>query len=82
MPISKKRTAVEHWNRAIGNVIAATRRDADVTQEQLANRMEWHRSTVAKIEAGEIGIKAADLILVAKALETDPEVLFRRIARW
>ncbi len=81
MPAPKEK-ATERLNRAIGTVIAATRRDADFTQENLAASMDWHRSTIAKIEAGEIGVKAADLILIAQVLNTDPEVLFRRILRW
>ena len=63
-------------------VISATRRDASVSQEQLAERLGWSRSKVAKIEQGQRRIEVPDFILIARALDIDPETLFRRVMRW
>ncbi len=69
-------------HRAVITVIAATRREADLTQEDLAGRLGWHRSTIAKIEAGERRLDVAEFILIAGALKVEPEVLFGRVLRW
>lgn len=82
MSVSKKKSSLSDWNRVIGTVIAATRSEAGVTQEELAKLMGWHRSKVVKIESAKITMRLAELILVAKALKVDPETLFRRIVRW
>ncbi|MDB6105901.1 MAG: hypothetical protein JWO52_5900 [Gammaproteobacteria bacterium] len=40
----------------------------------------WHRSTIAKIEAGER--RLAEFISIAEALKVEPAVLFGRVLRW
>ncbi len=63
-------------------VLAATRRDKDVSQEALADRLGVSRDVVANIEAGRRRVEVSDLILIGRALDVDPEVLFRRVMRW
>ena len=70
------------WHRAVVTVIAASRREANMTQEDLAKRLGWHRSTLAKIEAGERRIDVPEFISVATALKVEPDVLFGRVLRW
>lgn len=77
---SKSLRSKEH--QAVCTVIAATRRQAGLTQEQLAERLGWHRSMVAKIEAGERRVDLPEFIRIAVALKVDPEVLFGRVLRW
>jgi transcriptional regulator with XRE-family HTH domain len=72
----------ERWNRAILTVIRAARDDADVTQQELAGRLGLTHRQVVNIEHGRRAIHASDLIMIAKALGTEPEVLLRRILRW
>ncbi|MFD3929670.1 helix-turn-helix domain-containing protein [Streptomyces sp. NPDC058614] len=48
--------------------IREAREYANLTQEQLAERMEAGRSTVQRIEAG-TGIKYSHLLLVSRALD-------------
>ena len=69
-------------HRAVVTVIAATRREAGLTQEQLAERLGWHRSTLAKIEAGERRVDVPEFIAIAGALKVEPEVLYGRVLRW
>jgi transcriptional regulator with XRE-family HTH domain len=72
----------ERWNRAVVAVLAATRRDKDVSQEALAERLGVSRDVIANIEADRRRVEVSDLILIGRALEVDPEVLFRRVMRW
>jgi transcriptional regulator with XRE-family HTH domain len=70
------------WHQAVVTVIAASRREANMTQEDLANRLGWHRSRIAKIESGERRIDVAEFITIAGALKVEPEQLFARVLRW
>jgi transcriptional regulator with XRE-family HTH domain len=81
-PETKNKTLRDRWHRAVVAVIAASRRDADLKQWELAERLGWSQSRLAKLEAGERKLDVADFILVARALNIDPEVLFRRIMKW
>ena len=69
------------WHQAVITVIAASRREANLTQDDLAGRLGWHRSVVAKIEAGERRLDVAEFIQIATALKVDPDVLFGRVLR-
>ncbi len=84
--LDKRRAAKEKerekWNRAILTVIRAARDDADVTQQELADRLGMTHRQVVNIEHGRRAIHAVDLIMIAKALGVDPEVLFRRVMKW
>ena len=55
--------------------LAACRREAHLTQEDLAKQLGWHRSRIAKIESGERRIDVVEFIIVARALRLDPEHL-------
>ena len=77
-----KKAQREQWHDAAVAVIAASRRDADIKQADLATKLGWSRSKVAKIEAGERRIELPDFILIAKALGIEPEKLFHRVMRW
>ena len=70
------------WRRTFRVVIAATRIDADMSQEELATRLHVTRNTIANIECGRRVIQAAELPLIAKALGFTPEALFMRILMW
>lgn len=72
----------ERWNRAVVTVVRAARDDADVTQQELANRLGFTHRQVVNMEHGRRAIHASDLIMIAKALNEDPETLMRRIVRW
>lgn len=63
-------------------VLSATRRDSDVSQEALAERLGVSRDVVANIEAGRRKIEVSDLILIARALDVNATELFGRILRW
>ena len=72
----------DQLDRAVVATIASTRKDLDVTQAKLAERMGWSRETVSNIEQGRREVSVADLILIARALDVDPETIFRRVLHW
>ena len=79
---ASKKAVREQWHRAAVAVIAASRRDAGIKQDDLAAKLGWSRSKVAKIEAGARRIELPDFVLIARALNIDPETMFRRVMRW
>lgn|GEM_PF-2591584 len=72
----------DELNRAVIAAVSSTRKDVDVTQAGLAEQMAWSREIVSNIEQGRRDVTVADLVLIARALDVDPEKLFRRILRW
>jgi transcriptional regulator with XRE-family HTH domain len=72
----------EHWDRAVIAAVASARKDRDVTQAELAERLGWSREIVSNIEQGRRGVTVSDLILIGRALNIEPETLFRRILHW
>ena len=62
-----------------GERIRQAREHANLTQEQLAERTELHRSTVQRIEAGH-GIKYVHLLLIADAVAVPIAELMERPA--
>lgn len=73
-------------HRAIMTVLTASRREANLTQRELADRLPawlgWDHSTVAKVESGRRRLDLVEFMEIAKALKLEPTVLFGRIAHW
>lgn len=57
------------------------RKTGSVARE-LADRLGWKPEQIAELEIGRRIVRAADLILIARALGIDPEKLFHRVTRW
>jgi DNA-binding XRE family transcriptional regulator len=72
----------ERWRKTAGIVIAGSRSDKDLTQEGLAKKVGWSRTTLAKAEKGKGKIELGDVVLIATALDEDPEILIHRILHW
>jgi transcriptional regulator with XRE-family HTH domain len=70
------------WERVAGIVLAGTRRDLEVSQRELANRLGWSRNMIANIESGRRSMNLGEFIIVAHALNVGPEILLQRILRW
>jgi ribosome-binding protein aMBF1 (putative translation factor) len=56
---------------ALRDALIAARKAAGLSQEDLAKRLKHHQSLVARIESGERRIDVVELIVLARALETD-----------
>jgi transcriptional regulator with XRE-family HTH domain len=72
----------QRWRTAVATVLAATRRDHDVTQPELAKRVGWSRDKLAKVESATRRVEFGDVILLANALGERPELVLRRILGW
>lgn len=69
-------------HRALLVVLLASRREAQLTQQQAADRMRWSQSKLAQIETGQRQVYASELFDLAAAYKVDPVELFRRWATW
>jgi transcriptional regulator with XRE-family HTH domain len=78
-PMSEVRTRLEG---RIVTILKASREDSDVSQRELAARMGWTRNMIANLETARRSTRFADFVLIAKALNIDPERLLRRILQW
>ena len=63
----------------VGAVLAAARRRAGLTQQQLARRIRKPQSFVSSMERGQRRIDVLELIRVAEGLQVDPRKLFAAI---
>ena len=71
-----------NWNKAIGTVVRATRLDADLSQQELADPLHVSRNVIADLETDRRAIQASELPSIAIALRCSPETLVRRILAW
>ena len=72
----------QRLERIIVAVLKASREDLDVSRAELADRLGWKPEQIAELEIGRRIVRAADLILIARALGIEPEKLFHRVMRW
>jgi len=59
--------------------LLAARREAQITQEQLAAQLERPQSFIAKYETGDRRLDVVEFIDVCRALGVDPKVLLGKI---
>lgn len=67
-------------HRALISVLVACRREAGLTQQQLAERCHKPQSWIASIESGQRGVQVAELPLLAKGLKMPLVRLLKRFA--
>lgn len=70
------------WYAAAASVLAASRREAGLTQDDLALRLGWHRTRIAKIESGVRRVDIPEFIVIAHALNIPPPQLLGRVLNW
>lgn len=68
-------------NRAVVEVIRKARIEADLTQAQLAIRIERDQSHISLIEGSQRRIDLVEFHRLARALGRDPIELFSKISR-
>jgi ribosome-binding protein aMBF1 (putative translation factor) len=66
----------------VSTILKASRIDADVSQEKLATLLGWTRNMIANLETGRRVVRVDDLVVIARALNIEPERLLRRILQW
>ena len=73
-------------NRVIVTVLTASRREAGLTQRQLATRlppgMGWDHTILGKVEKGRRRLDVVEFQELAKALKLESTVLYSRVVNW
>ena len=77
--LDKRRARLE---RVIAIVLTGTRNDLDISQRELAARLGWSRNVIANLETGRRSMSFSDFLLIARALNSNAEIVLRRILRW
>ena len=72
-------TQPEHY-KIVGETLAAARRQANVTQDELARRLDKPQSFVSAYEGGKRRVDLIEFLLIARTLEADPQGLLSEIA--
>lgn len=62
--------------RVFGNTVRDIRKRKGISQEDLANLCELHRTYVGGIERGERNVSLLNIVRIAAALEVHPAELF------
>ena len=62
-----------------GQRVKSLRRDAALSQEELADHAEMHRTYLSGVERGERNISLINLVRLAHALKTSPSQLMEGI---
>lgn len=66
-------------HRALRIVLVQARKDARLSQQELAKRLRRSQSFVAKIEGGERRVDLVEFIEIARALGREPNELLSRV---
>ncbi|MAM00287.1 MAG: transcriptional regulator [Alteromonadaceae bacterium] len=63
-------------HRALVTAFIETRRSAKMTQTDLAKKIGWKQSLIARVESGQRRIDVVDVVHWGRAVGTEPSVLF------
>ena len=66
--------------KIVGACLAAARRRAAITQQELAARLGKPQSFVSEYERGQRRLDVVELLVVARAFGSDPVQIFQEIA--
>jgi transcriptional regulator with XRE-family HTH domain len=66
---------------ALGTYLAAVRRHAGVSQDELAARLKKPQSFISSYERGQRRIDVLELLVVLEALNADPSPVFDEIVK-
>ena len=70
------------WRKAFASVLSQARRDADLTQPQVAVEMGWSRKTMSNLETGKRSVAGEEIFALARLYGIDVAVLIGRVARY
>jgi transcriptional regulator with XRE-family HTH domain len=70
----------EHY-KIVGACLAAARRRANVTQQDLAAKLGKPQSFVSEYERGQRRVDVVELLVISRAVGIDPVDLFAEIAK-
>ena len=67
--------------RAVASAIASARREAKLSQRQLAGKLGVPSNWIQRIESLERRVDVAEFIAIARSLDTDPLTLLSRVLK-
>jgi len=76
------KTLRSRGHKALLAVLVASRREAGLTQRQLAERLKLPPSVIGKIETGERRLDVVEFTAIARALKLEPLTLYERFLAW
>ena len=79
---SAQRKVLQRWRKTVGAVIGTSIRDSDRKQVQVAQAIGMSENTLSEIVQGHRKTELGEIVLIAKAINTDPLVLMRRVLNW
>ena len=68
-------------NKALVAVLVKARKAADISQTELADRLNKTQQFVSRIESGERRVDLLEFIMIARALKIEPRDLLSRVLR-
>lgn len=68
-------------HKIVGGALAAMRRNAGLTQQDVAERLGKPQSFVSAYEAGQRRVDVLELARIARALGLEPELVFGEVMR-
>lgn len=76
-----RKTVHSRASAVLCEAIAKARKEAGLTQQQLADHLRRHQSFVAKIENGERRLDVVEFLEIARILGTDPIKMLHDVRR-
>ena len=73
-PKQKNNKGRENYMR-IGKIIQALREERDITQKELANKININYSVMNRIESGERPVRDSEIVKIAKVLEVSTDYI-------
>lgn len=67
--------------RAVASAIASARREAKLSQRQLAGKLGVPSNWIQRIESLERRVDVAEFIAIARSVDTDPLTLLSRVLK-
>jgi transcriptional regulator with XRE-family HTH domain len=68
-------------NKTLVAILVKARKAADISQTELAERLNKSQQFVSRIESGERRVDLLEFIMIARALKIEPRDLLRRVLR-
>lgn len=66
-------------NRVVGSTLKELRKEADLTQRQMAARINVRQSVVSKLESGDRSLGFYEMFAYSDALNMNPDLLFDKV---
>jgi len=68
-------------NKALVAVLVKARKTAEISQTELAERLNKSQQFVSRIESGERRVDLLEFVMIARALKIEPRDLLGRVLR-